>query len=97
MKIRLRHRALSDLNEIGAYLTPISPQGAVNLKAAILATFETLRLWPHAGKPQTTPGVRKLGVARYPYNIFYGVDEAAAEIVVFTIFHTSHDSDYSNS
>ena len=66
------------------------------MKAAILATFKTLELLPYSGKSQTTPGVRKLGVARYPYNIFYSVDEAENEVVIITIFHTSRAPDYTD-
>jgi toxin ParE1/3/4 len=97
MKIRLTHRALADLDAINAYLTPRSPQGALNVKYAILATFETLKTLPHVGKLQTTPGVRKLGVARYPYNIFYAVDADTDELVIFTIFHTSRDRDFNDT
>jgi toxin ParE1/3/4 len=97
MKIRLTRRALADLDDINAYLTPRSPQGALKVKAAILAAFETLKTLPYSGKLQTAPSVRKLGVARYPYNIFYAVDEDAGEIVIFTIFHTSRDRDYADT
>ena len=97
MKIRLTNRALADLDDINAYLTPRSPQGALNVKAAILATFETLKTLPHSGKLQTKPGARKLGVTRYPYNIFYAVDEGADEIIIFTIFHTSRERDYTDT
>lgn len=97
MKIRLTNRALADLDDINAYLTPRSTQGALKVKAAILATFETLKTLPHSGKLQTTPTVRKLGVARYPYNNFYAVDDDADEIVIFTIFHMSRDRDYTDT
>ena len=97
MKIRLTRRALDDLADIAAYLTPRSAQGALKVKAAIFAAFQTLETLPHSGKPQTTPTVRKLGVARYPYNIFYAVDEGAGEVVVFAIFHTSRDRDYTDT
>jgi toxin ParE1/3/4 len=96
-KIRLTNRALADLDDINAYLTARSPQGALSVKAAILATFETLKTLPNSGKVQTTPGVRKLGVARYPYNNLYTVDDAAKELVIFTIFHTSHARDYTDT
>jgi toxin ParE1/3/4 len=94
MRIRLTTQALADLDDINVYLTPRSPKGALNVKAAILATFDTLKTLPHSGKPQTTKGVRKMGVARYPYNIFYAVDDDADEIIIFTIFHTSRKRDY---
>ena len=97
MRIRLTPRALAALDDINAYLTPRSPQSALKVKAAILATFDTLKTLPHSGKLQTTPGVRKLGVSRYPYNIFYGVDGDTDEIVIFTIFHTSRRSDYTDT
>ena len=50
MKIRLTPRALADLDDINAYLTPRSLQGALNVKAAILATFETLFMEKSAAK-----------------------------------------------
>lgn len=97
MKIRLTIRALADLDDINAYFTPRSPQAVLKVKAAILATFETLKTLPHSGKLQTTPNVRKLGVARYPYNVFYAVEVAGDEIVVFTIFHTSRARIYTDT
>lgn len=97
MKFRLTIRALADLDDINAHLSRRSPQGALNVKAAILATFETLKTLPRSGKLQTTPGVRKLGVTRYPYNVFYAVDDDTDEIVIFTIFHTSRERDYTDT
>lgn len=97
MRIRLTPRALADLDDISAYLRLRSPKGALSVKAAILATFETLKTLPHSGRLQTTHGVRKLGVSRYPYNVFYGVDDDADEIVIFTIFHTSRQSGFTDT
>lgn len=42
MKIRLTRRALADLDDIAAYLTPRNAQGAWKVKGAILSTFQTL-------------------------------------------------------
>lgn len=97
MKLRLTSRALADLDDINAWLTPRSPQGALKVKAAILTTFETLKTLPHSGRLQTTPGVRKLAVPQCAYNIYYGIDDDIGEIIVFTIFHASRERAYTDA
>jgi toxin ParE1/3/4 len=82
-------RAIADLTAIGDYLASRSPVGAERVRAAILLTLRTIVELPLAGRLQTTDAVRKLAVRRYPYLVYYQVDENCAEIVVLTIQHSS--------
>jgi toxin ParE1/3/4 len=41
-------------------------------------------------------GVRKIVTRRYPYIVYYSLDEAAQEIVVHTIQHPAREREYSD-
>ena len=45
---------------------------------------------------QTVTGVRKIGVRRYPYLIYYVVEDTAKVIAVFTIQHAASERDYTD-
>jgi toxin ParE1/3/4 len=42
-------------------------------------------------------GVRKLVTRRYPYLVYYTVDEASEEIVIITIQHPARDREHSDT
>ncbi len=97
MKLVYTPRAVEDLTEIAAYLVPRSPAGAVRVRTAILATLRIVVDLPRAGRLQTVGGVRKIGVRRYPYAVYYRVDEDAGEIVVLTIRHDARQSPFQDT
>ena len=73
MKWRLTLRATQDLIEIADFVRERNPQGALRVRAVILACLRTLALFPKAGRQQGVPGVRKLVTHRYGYLIYYCV------------------------
>ena len=79
MKLRFTPRATKDLAEIADYIGARNPKAAQRVRAAILDSLQTLVIFPNAGRRQTVPSVRKLVTARYPYVLYYIVDEAADE------------------
>ena len=89
MRIVYSPRAIADLRAISAYLKPLSPQGARHVGAAILHALQQLLVFPHAGTPQKIKGVRKIITRKYPYLIYYTVDEPAEEILVIAIQHSA--------
>jgi len=89
MKLRFTRRAIQDLNDIADYIRQRNPQGARRVRTAILETLQTLVLFPLIGRRQTTEGVRKLVIRRYPYLAYYAIDEASEEIVRLTIQHAA--------
>ena len=64
------------------------------MRTAILETLRVLVRFPRAGRAQTVEGVRKIVTRRYPYIIYYSVDDAAQEIIIDTIKHPSCVREY---
>lgn len=61
------------------------------MRAAILDTVDLVAGFPALGRAQDVAGVRKIVVRRFPYGVYYMVDEAAVEIAVLTIRHAARD------
>jgi toxin ParE1/3/4 len=89
VRLSYTSRAIADLTEIADYLVQRSPIGAERVRTAILVTLRTIIDLPHAGRLQTVAAVRKIAVRRYPYLVYYRIDDDAAEIVVLTIQHSA--------
>jgi toxin ParE1/3/4 len=77
MKLRFTPRAARDLAGIADYVREHSPQAALRVRAAILESLQSLVLFPHIGRQQKVDGVRKLVTRRYPYLVYYIVDDEA--------------------
>jgi toxin ParE1/3/4 len=56
-----------------------------------------ISFWPEVGRRQTVEGMRQLVTRKYPYLIYYTVDEGAEEIVVITIQHPSRAREYEDA
>ena len=97
MKIRYTDRAIADLEAIADYLVQRSPQGARRVKAAIERVVDQLGHFPGLGTRQTTDGVRKLVVSKYPYLVFYVADIAADEVRILTVQHSSRERDFKDA
>ena len=66
MIIRYTSRAAIDLETAAAYLVERSPQGALNVQAAILSALAAIASFPHSGRLQMQTGVRKTTARHYP-------------------------------
>ena len=88
MRVRLTRQAEADLDRIAAYIHERSPQGAVRVEAEVRSALRLIGSFPFAGSLQRR-GSRQFAIARYPYLIFYDVDEKASEVQVLTIRHAS--------
>jgi len=87
-------RAIADLEEIADYLAPRSPIGAERVRTAILVTLRTIIDLPRAGRLQMADGVRKIAVRRYPYLVYYRIDDNVGEIVVLAVQHSARRRAY---
>jgi len=96
MKLRFTPRATQDLTAIGDYIRSKNPAAAVRVRAAILETLQMLTRFPGAGRAQTVEGVRKIVTRRYPYIVYYSIDQAAQEIIIHTIQHPAREREYSD-
>jgi len=87
MKLRFTPRAIANLVEITDYIHDRNPAAAQRVRDAIYESLQNLILFPRVGRRQKTPGVRKLVTRKYPYLVYYTVDEAAGEIVILNVKH----------
>jgi toxin ParE1/3/4 len=97
MKLRFTSRAAQDLVAIADYLYAHSPHAAQHVRATILRSLQNLILFPKVGRAQSVEGIRKLVTRRYPYLVYYTVDEASEEIVILTIQHPAREREHEDA
>ena len=97
MKLRFTPRATSDLLAIAEYLRARNPAGARAVRDAILASLQTLVLFPEIGRRQTVEGVRKLVTRKYRYLVYYTVDLTNDEIAILSIQHPARRREYQDA
>lgn len=76
------------------YLEARGPLGARNVQLAVQSTLARLADFPYLGRAQSKAGLRKLGVPRFRYNIYYTVDAVLDEVIIVTVRHTSRKRVY---
>ena len=89
MKLQFTPRAVENIVAIADYLQARNPAAAQRVRAAIYESLQNLILFPHAGRPQQTQGVRKFVTRKYAYLVYYTVDDAAKEIVILNVKHSA--------
>lgn len=94
MKLRFTRRAIANLIEIADYIRARNPAAARRVRAAIYESLQLLILFPHIGRKQKTEGVRKLVTRKYPYLVYYTIDEAADEIVILSVKHPAQKREH---
>jgi len=94
MKLRFTPRAAQDLAEIADSIRAHNPAAALRVRSAILDSLQNLIQWPEIGRRQTVEVIRKLLTRKYPYLVYYTVDEAAEQIVIITIQHPARERSY---
>jgi plasmid stabilization system protein ParE len=90
MKVRYTLRAYNDVHAIHSYLDQRSPAAAQAVKGIIERRIRQLADFPLLAPMTEEPGVYELTVVRYPYKVYYRVEND--EIWVLHIRHTSRRS-----
>lgn len=85
LRIRFAIRAISDLDEIRAYLVPRSPIGADRVRAQIDFAIDALAEMPGIGRRTHLRGIRSAVVKHYPYIVYHRVTES--ELLILHIRH----------
>jgi len=81
VRIRYTSRARDDLGAILAYVEQRSPQGARNIARALHKTVELIGQFPQSGRLAGEEQTPVLPVGRYPYLIYWSVEQGEAWIV----------------
>lgn len=90
-KVRYTPRALGDLDVIFEYIAAQNPRAASAVKSRIRERIASLARFPASGPETATPGLRMLAVGRYPYLVFYEIEETAKHVAIVHIRHASRD------
>jgi toxin ParE1/3/4 len=96
MRLRFTRQAAQDLSHIADYIRERNPVAARRVRSSIISALQVLVLFPRIGRLQTTEGIRKLVTQRYPYVVYYTVDETEEQIVVLTIQHPAREREHSD-
>jgi toxin ParE1/3/4 len=89
LKLRCTRPALADLDQVLAYISAHSPQGAQRVQARIKAITDVLLEFPRIGTATEDPTTRRMTTSPYPYLIFYEATET--EIVIHAMRHGARD------
>ena len=87
MNVKFAPRALSDLEDIRAYLVPLSPQGAERVRRALADAIDRCALDPRIGSLTDEPGLYRRPLRKYPYTVFYRLQPTGQGIEVVRIVH----------
>jgi toxin ParE1/3/4 len=94
VNLRFTPRAVDDLNDIADYVRVHSPSAATRVRAAILESLSKLQRFPQLGRRQDIETVRKIVTQRYPYLVYYNVDDAAQEVIILSIRHPAREREF---
>lgn len=97
MKVRFAVQAIVDLKEIADYLSVRNPSAAIRVRKAIQDGTRLIAAFPHSGRQQSEPHIRKLVTPRYSYLIYYTVDVPGDEIAILSIRHPARERDIADS
>ena len=91
MKVRWSETALAQLDDIFLYIYERNRSAALAVAKRIEDLAALLVEFPLAGLVTDEAEVRILPVVRYPFLIFYAIDNAADEVVILHVRHTAQD------
>lgn len=91
MEVRWSKTALLELETIFLYISEHSRIGAQAVVERIEHASKRLELFPYTGEEVSEAGTRTLAIVRYPYMLYYAVDEALDEVVMLHVRHTAQE------
>jgi addiction module RelE/StbE family toxin len=94
VKVRYRPTALAQLDAIFNYVAAHNRPAAQRVIDTIKRSIDRLADFPRSAKPSEIPSIREMPIVRYPYVVFYTVDDAAQEVHILRVRHTSQDPEH---
>jgi plasmid stabilization system protein ParE len=91
MKLRWSETALAEVEDIFSFIYENSRTAATAVVERIEGLTVLLEEFPFVGHLTDEPEVRVLSVVRYPFLIFYAIDETAGEVVILHVRHTAQE------
>jgi toxin ParE1/3/4 len=91
MNVRWSETALAEVDDIFSYIYERNRSAAASVVRRIEELTVLLEEFPLAGHLTDEAAVRAISVVRYPFLIFYTIDDAAAEVVILHVRHTAQN------
>jgi plasmid stabilization system protein ParE len=89
MRVRWSETALAEIEGIFSYIHERNPSAARAVVERIDGLTALLDEFPLVGHVTDEPNVRMLSVVRYPFLIFYAIDNEANEVVILHVRHAA--------
>ena len=89
MKVRWSRTELAQLDDIFLYIYERNRTAATSVTQRVEQLASLLGEFPFIGHLTDEANVRTLPVVRYPFAIFYTIDNAAREVVILHVRHTA--------
>lgn len=93
MKVVFAVRARQDIADIYDSIAVHSPPSAQRVEDAIRACCEGLADFPFASAGTDEPHVRRVPLVRYPYAVFFRVDETRQLVEIARVIHSARVTD----
>ncbi len=93
MKPVFAPRALRDIEQILAYISSYSVEGANKVSLAIEHTILACAANPRIGAKTDEPSVYRFPLSRYRYTIFYRVDDDLDVLEIVRVIHSARIQD----
>jgi plasmid stabilization system protein ParE len=91
LKFRWSQTALAQLDDIFSYIYERNRSAAVSVATRVEELAALLGEFPLIGHLTDEADVRILPVVRYPFAIFYAIDDTADEVVILHVRHTAQE------
>jgi addiction module RelE/StbE family toxin len=91
MKVRWSETALAEIENIFAYIYDRNRAAAAAVIDRIEGLVSLLEDFPQMGHLTDEEDVRMISVVRYPFLIFYSIDEVTGEVVILHVRHGAQD------
>jgi len=90
VRLRFSPQAYADIADIHEYIAQHSPRAATAIVAQVRITSLLLARYPALGRETDIPGVRVFPTARYPYFVYYKLQQE--ELVIIHVRHGRRDA-----
>jgi len=90
MKVVFAPLAQDNLRSIQLHIAADNISAAARVASEIRRTIEMLPTYPRIA-PIYEGQVRRLVISKYPYVVFYKVDEATEEIIIAAVLHSHQE------
>ena len=92
MRVKWLPKAVESLSQVTEYIREASPKAAERVVSRIYQSTELLSLAPYlAPISKDFPKYRELIIARYPFVVWYWVDEDKRVVEIRLVWHAAQD------